>query len=143
SSVSFPEAVQEIQEDILTISARLKESKVKEITLGIEQDVIEALEVMIEALQKEIEKAKEEKEEPPPEDEPKEPADPELVDKLAELKMLRSLQRRVNARTKRMGRMYRGEQAKNTDVVDQLQKLSKRQARIQKAAYDLATERNK
>jgi hypothetical protein len=50
---------------------------------------------------------------------------------------------RVNGRTTRLGRLVDGEQAVDADVVNQLQRLSERQSRIQKATYDLATGRNK
>jgi len=141
SSVAFPEAVEQLREDILIVSRRLDDNKAREITQSIEKDIIEALSEMIEALQKEMEKAKEKD---PMEGKPKEgkPQDPALVDKLAELKMLRSLQLRINRRTKRLGRLIEGEQATKEEVVDQLQGLAKRQARIQDAAYDLASGKN-
>ena len=142
SSVAFPEAVEQLREDMLLVARRLKEMKVGELTQGIEKDIIEALEEIIEALQKEMEKLEEKEQEPmpPPENEPQ---DPPLVDQLAELKMLRSLQMRINRRTRTLGRLIDGEQATDAEVVQQLQDLSKRQARIQKATYDLATGRNK
>ena len=141
SSVAFPEAVEQLREDILIVARRLDDNKAREITQAIENDIIEALKEMIEALQKEMEKAKEEE---PKEGEPKEgkPQDPALVDKLAELKMLRSLQLRINRRTKRLGRLIDGDQATKEEVVDQLQGLAKRQSRIQDAAHDLVTGKN-
>ena len=75
-----------------------------------------------------------------------EPPEPPLVDILAELKMLRSLQLRVNRMTKQFGRMIEspdGEQALKGEVLDQLRRLAVRQARIQQATYDLATGKNK
>jgi hypothetical protein len=57
--------------------------------------------------------------------------------------MLRTLQMRINHRTKRLGRMVEGEQALDADILGQLQNLAERQARIQKATYDMATGRNK
>ena len=54
-----------------------------------------------------------------------------------------TLQLRVNRRTKRLGRLIDGEQATEADVVDQLRQIATRQARIQKATYDLATGRNR
>jgi len=145
SSVAFPEAVKQLREDMLIVARRLNENQVSEITQAIERDIIEALAEAIEALKKEIEKLKEKKKKPQP---PKEgePSDPPLVDILAELKMLRSLQLRVNRATKRFGRMIEspdGEQAFKQDVLEQLQRLSNRQSRIQEATYDLATGRNK
>ena len=65
-----------------------------------------------------------------------------LVNKLAELKMLRSLQYRVNRRTKQLGRLVEGEQALDVDVVSQLRQLSDRQSKVQKATYDLSTGQN-
>jgi hypothetical protein len=97
---------------------------------------------MIESLQKEMEKKDQKQQKQPPGESPP-PSDPTLVETLAELKMLRSLQLRINGRTQRLGREITGEQATQAEVVSQLQKLSARQARIQKATYDLATGRNK
>ncbi len=145
SSVAFPEAVEQLREDMLTVARRLDENHVGEITQAIERDIIEALAEAIEALKKELEKLKDKKKKKQP---PKngQPADPPLVDILAELKMLRSLQLRVNRMTKQFGRMIEnpdGEQALKADVLEQLQRLAGRQSRIQQATYDLATGRNK
>jgi len=56
--------------------------------------------------------------------------------------MLRSLQYRVNRRTKQLGRLVEGEQAVDSDVIKQLRQLSDRQAKVQKATSDLATGKN-
>ena len=142
SSVAFPEAVEQIRDDMQTVARRLEREEVGELTQLIEKDIIEALEEIIEALQKEMEKSDDEP--PPPDDQPPmEPPDPALVDKLAELKMLRSLQKRINRRTKRLGRMIEGDQAQKPDIVSQLQNLAKRQARVQEVTYDLVTGRNR
>jgi len=139
SSVAFPEAVEQLREDILTVAHWLERAEVGQLTQSTEQDIIEALEEIIEALQREMEKLKKKKQQ----QQQGQPADQALVDKLAELKMLRTLQMRVNRRTKRLGRLVRGEQATEADVVDELQKLSKRQYRIQEVTYDLATGKNR
>lgn len=65
------------------------------------------------------------------------------MDQLAELKMLRSLQLRVNRRTKQLGRTFDGEQATQEEAVQQLQQLSGRQSRIQQATSDLVKGKNK
>ena len=145
SSVAFPEAVEQMRDDMLDVARRLSENQVGEITQTIERNIIESLAEAIEALKKELEKLKEKKKKPQP-PKPGTPADPPLVDILAELKMLRSLQLRVNRMTKQFGRMIEspdGEQALKADVLEQLQKLGARQGRIQEATYNLATGRNK
>ena len=146
SSVAFPEAVEQLREDMLTVARRLDGNDVGEITQAIERDIIEALAEAIEALKKELEKLKDKKKNPPPPPPNGEPPEPPLVDLLAELKMLRSLQLRVNRMTKQFGRMIDspdGEQAVKADVLEQLQRLAIRQARIQETTYNLATGRNK
>ncbi|MGE5192117.1 MAG: hypothetical protein ACM3U2_06400 [Deltaproteobacteria bacterium] len=142
SAIAFPEAVEQMRDDMRIVVTRLERTDVAELTQAIEREIVLALEEMIDALQKEMEKNKDKKkDQPPPKD--GQPQEPPLVDQLAELKMLRTLQLRINHRTKRLGRMVEGEQAQDLDVVSQLQNLADRQARIQKATYDMATGRNK
>ncbi len=57
--------------------------------------------------------------------------------------MLRSLQFRVNRRTKEIGRLVKGEQASNSGLLQDLSKLARRQAEIQEATYIIATGRNR
>lgn len=142
SSIAFPEAVVQIREDMLTSARRLERLEVGELTQSIQKDIIEALEEILDALQKELEKSKD-RQQQQQQQQQQQPQDPALVDALAELKMLRSLQYRVNRRTKQIGRMVEGEQAAETDLVQQLRELSARQAKIQRTTYDLATGRNR
>ena len=145
SSVAFPEAVEQIREDMLTVARRLERVDVGEITQNIEQDIVEGLKEIIEALQKELEKLKDKKQQQQQQDQEQQQQQKQqqgLVNKLAELKMLRSLQYRVNRRTKQLGRLVEGEQALDVDVVSQLRQLSDRQSKVQKATYDLATGKN-
>ncbi len=143
SSVAFPEAVEQMRDDMQTVVLRLDSAKVGELTQDIERDIIQGLEEMVEALQKEIEKQKDKKQQQQQQQQQQQKKDPAVVDQLAELKMLRALQLRINRRTKRMGRLIEGEQAEQPDLVEQLQKLSERQRRIQQATYNLATGKNK
>jgi len=141
SSVAFPEAVEQMRDDMLSVVRLLERTEVGELTQGIQRDIIEVLEEMIEALQKEMEKKKNEQQQQQP-GEQGQPGDDELVDKLSELKMLRSLQLRVNRRTKRLGGLVKGEQATDAEVVEQLRSLARRQAQVQQAAHNLATGKN-
>ena len=145
SSVSFPEAVIELREDMLVVSRRLEESKVGKLSQAIEKDIIESLEEMIDALQKELEKVEDEQKDQEKKDQQQQQQDqePPLVDKLAELKMLRALQLRINRRTRRLARLIDGEEAVEKDVLEQLKELARRQSRVQRAARDLATGRNR
>ena len=142
SSVAFPEAVEQLRADMLDVARRLDQFDTARYTQDIERDIIEALEEVIEALQRELEKSREQREQEPQEGQP---ADPALVDMLAELKMLRSLQHRINRRTRSIGRMINTAEGQATEgeLVNDLRMLARRQAAVQQATYDLATGRNK
>jgi hypothetical protein len=65
------------------------------------------------------------------------------VDKLAELKMIRTLQMRVNSRTKRFSKLLAdgAEQADEPELIDALERLAERQHKIERAAHDIVTGR--
>jgi hypothetical protein len=143
TAVAFPEALDQLRQDVRQVVQRLAEAKVDKITQGIEEDVIAALEEMIQALQK-AQKDRQKKQ-PPPGSKPMEgeAQDPPLVDVLAELKMIRALQMRVNTRTERYSKLIEGEQARNPDLVEALRRLSERQERVYKITRDLHTGKNR
>jgi hypothetical protein len=71
-----------------------------------------------------------------------EPTEPPLIHKLAELKMIRSLQVRIYKRTQRYGEMIEGEQADSADLLEALESLAERQQRVYQATADLEQGRN-
>ncbi|WP_339729900.1 hypothetical protein [uncultured Gimesia sp.] len=143
SSVAFSEALSQVQEDVQTVAYRLNRTQVGELTQEIEKDIVSALEEMIEALQKEMEKSEEEKKQQQQQQQQGSPQDKALIDMLAEIKMLRSLQFRVNKRTRRIEKLALENNSNQADIFEQLQQLSNRQTRIQSATYILATGKNK
>jgi hypothetical protein len=142
SSVAFPEAVEQMRDDMQQVVERLTAVKVDAITQGLEQDIIAALEETIAALEKAIKDL--EKNRTPPGQLPMagQPTEPQLVDKLAELKMIRSLQMRIYQRTQRYGQMIEGEQAEEAELIEALRELAERQQRVHKATADLGKGRN-
>ena len=139
---AFPQAVEAIQEDAQSVRRLLDKNNVGELTQTIEKGIIEALEEMIDALQKEMEKLEEQQQQDSQQQQQGEPQDDPLVDKLSELKMLRSLQLRINRLTRQLGRQIEGDQAEEPELLNQLRTLARRQQKIQAATYDLATGRN-
>ncbi len=138
TAVAFPEAVEQMREDMQQVVLRLARAKVGQITQAIEEDIIAALEEMIEALKKAQKDMKGKKPCPcackckPP-----------LIDTLAELKMIRALQMRVNRRTQRYSKLIEGEQAESAELIDALQRLAEREQRIHRVTQDLEMGRNK
>jgi hypothetical protein len=144
TSVSFPLAVEDVREDVGIVARRLEEAKVGELTQEIQKDIVEALQEMVAALQKEMEKGDDKKQQgqqqqqQAPQDQQ---GDPVLVELLAELRMLRTLQKRINRRTKQVGRELKGDQAEDAELLQQLDRLAERQARIRQTAIDIARTR--
>ena len=142
SSVAFPEAVQQMIGDMQAAAGLLGEANTGSTTQLREQMVLETLEEIILALQKEMEQNRQQKQQQQQKKQAS-PEDEKLVNQLAELKMIRSLQNQVNRVTKQLGVEIDGEKATDTERRKLAEDLAKRQQRIQSATYDLSTGRNK
>jgi hypothetical protein len=156
SAVAFPEVFIQIRSDMMNVSRRLRKTDTASMTQTIEQDIIDTLKEMIEALKK-AQKDQQAKKQQPQQQQQSPPGDDKLIDLLAELKMIRSLQVRVNARTKAYSRDYEGkeqaplptaeltpdEKEKTERVLDELKDLADRQAKIFEVTEDIAKGRNK
>ena len=86
----LPQGVEQVRDDMLTISTRLSGNEVGQFTQSVERDVIESLEEMVTALQNEIEKRQKQDENRRQQRGQRGQGDEEkqLVQDLAELKML-------------------------------------------------------
>ncbi len=130
SGVAFPEAFQEVREDMKHVKNRLDITDPGILTQGIEKDIIASLDEMIDALKKQQKKMDDRKNPPPGSGKPPPPPDQKLLDQIAELKMIRAMQMRINTRTKTYGRLYQGEQAADPTIQGELRNLSERENRI-------------
>jgi hypothetical protein len=151
SAVAFAEVFSQVKGDMETVAARLRKTDTGVVTVAIEDQIIDTLKEMIEALKKAQADSKKKSQGggsgmPQPD---------RLLDLLAELKMIRSMQKRVNARTELYGKQYAGEQAPPPEqgsnneereryerIQTELKDLSKRQQKIGKVTHDIATGKN-
>jgi hypothetical protein len=148
SSVAFPEAVEQMREDMEQVTERLREAKVDALTLSLESDIITALEEIVEALQKAQQEAEDRRNNPPPGNSQGGEMETPLVDAIAELKMIRALQMRVNKRTQTYANMladpeHEVGQATDEDLIDSLSQLAEREERIREITRDIILEKNK
>jgi hypothetical protein len=146
SAVVFPEAMEQAREDMQQVVLRLAQGKVEQITQSIELDIIAALEEMVDALkkaQKDQEQEQGKKKPPRRPGQENEPQERPLVDLLAEIKLIRAMQMRVNTRTERYSKLIDGEQADKADLIQALQWLAERQQRIHRVTRDLELGRNR
>lgn len=143
TAVVFTEVFRQLKEDMELVQNRLGKTDVGPFTQSTEEDIIRTLEDMIKAL----EKARKDNQQPPPPPgppgTPPPPGPKDLLDKLAELKLVKSRQIIVNNRTEKYGKLYPGEQAETKDIQDELKKLGKDQSKLHKMIVDMATEKNK
>ena len=141
--VAFPVALEQIREDMVQVAEWLAQGKVGAVTQGTEEDVIAALEEMIEALKKAIKDQRQQRRPPPGGSQQGEPRDPPLVDALAELKMIRSLQMRINRRTQRYGRLKPASAPEQSEVDAAKARLAGRQQQLYRIIRDLDLGKNR
>jgi hypothetical protein len=148
SSVAFPESVQQMREDMQFVADRLAKSHVGRLTQGIEEDIIEALEEMLEALEKAQADQEERKQQQSPPSAGGTPGDLPLVDAIAELKMLKALQLRINRRTTRYATLLDNAddpvgRPSDEQLLLSIQNLSDRQGRLHQITRDISLGKNK
>jgi hypothetical protein len=124
---------------------RLAAAKADKLTLGIEEDIIAALQDMIEALQKAQQDLQQQQQQGPQQQ--MDPEDQPLVDKIAELKMIRALQDRVRKRTVRYAGLLDDEEDPVGEATDEelrtaIQKLAERQQSITRVTRDIVLGKN-
>jgi hypothetical protein len=155
SAIAFAEVFLQVRTDMTTVANHLRKTDTSVVTQTVENDIIATLQEMIEALKK----ARKDNKNPPPPPRPGQqgpPPDQRLIDMLAELKMIRSMQLRVNSRTEVYGKQYEGEQApaptlaadaKLREQYEMIQRelrdLGERQLKIEKVTSDIAKGKNK
>jgi len=142
SSVAFPEALEQMRENMVTVSDRLIRGDTASTTQVIEELIVETLDEMILALQQEMDRKKDQKRQQQQQQQQDE-QEPELVQKIAELKIIRTLQNQINRLTRVIGRDVEEGQARDPDQLKLTDDLARRQKRLQQATYDLAVGKNK
>jgi len=153
SAVAFPRLFEETVIDMTRVRERLNQANVRQDTQDMEKDIIDSLKEMLEALKKAQQDLQQSKGSPPPGGGGGPPPEQKLLDEIAELKMIKNLQVKVNDRTIRQGKKIEGEQADlNNSKMEkaevqqlktELKDLSNRQINIEEMARDIATGKNK
>jgi membrane-associated HD superfamily phosphohydrolase len=136
SSVAFPEALQQARTDMRTVANRLRRVKTDEVTQALEEDIIATLEETLAALQKALQELREQKASQQQQQQGS-PGEQPLVDQLAELRMIRALQIRVNRRTEFYDGLIEGNHTAELELLEALRELAQRQERIFEATRDL------
>ncbi len=143
SSVAFPEVVDAIRSDTANVADRLAETKIDQVTQGIQKDILANLEEMIGALQKaqrDLEQKKQQQQEGQQQQQGQ--GEQPLVESLAELKLIRTMETRIKSTTERYAELLEAGETTGDDVLPLLQGLSERQTRLYRITRDLVQKRN-
>ncbi|QDU56059.1 coiled-coil domain-containing protein [Aeoliella mucimassa] len=145
TSIAFPETTEQIAEDMQSVTARLATGSAGPITQTVELDIIAGIQDMIGALEQARDELAQQQGSPPPPGEGGggSPGESPLVPKLAELRMIRTLQARVYKRTQDLGGLADNPQVKPAELAAELEKLADRQERIFEATRDLNSDANR
>jgi hypothetical protein len=143
SSVAFPEIMSQIRGDTVRVGEMLAASQIDGLCQGLQEDILAALEEMIAALakaQKDLEKKQQQAQEgqPPPSGEQEQP----LVENLAELKLIRTMETRIQKTTNRYSEQLKLGDSKAEEIEPLLKDLSDRQLRLYRITRDLVMKRN-
>ncbi len=136
--------MEQVNIDLANVADRLRKADISKLTTSIEQEIISSLEEMIAALvqvQKD-QKEKKKKKQQGAQQQQGEAGEQPLVDKLAELRLIRTLQLRINNRTNSLSQMLSDPtdvvgQATETDLLNEIKGLAERQANIRQVARDI------
>jgi hypothetical protein len=141
SAVAFLEVFRQLSQDMQSVQRRLGKTDVGTLTQNIEQDIIDTLKEMIAAL-KEAQRPQPPNPNPPtPPNDPRPPQDGRLLKLISELKLIRSMQLKINKRTESLGRDE--PQSSDAETRRDLRELAERQGKIQQVTRDIAVEKNK
>ena len=124
------------------MAERLGETKIDAVTQGIQQDILAALEEMIAATQKaqrDLEKKKQQQQGQPQQGGKQEQP---LVEALAELKLIRTMETRIKTTTSRYSGLLESKESTAEETLPLLQDLSERQNRLYQITRDLVLKRN-
>ncbi len=155
TAVAFAEMFTMVRQDMGRVQKRLNETDTGKVTVAIEDDIIGHLKDMVDALKKQREANKNkqnQQQQPKQPGQPRQPGEDPLVDVIAQLKLLRSMQEGINKRTELYHNEYQGEQAPvpgdgktekekahYKEIQDEMRDLADTEARIGKILKDLLT----
>jgi hypothetical protein len=139
SAVAFARVLEEVRQDMIAVQRRLSDIRVGQDTQLIEENIIAMLKDMVLALKKAQQDMKQKQQNPPPPSGQQKPGNQKLIDLLAELKLIKSLQLQVNSRTRMYAGKYQGEQTADPLIQAELQQLSQRQAKLEEMVNKIAT----
>ncbi len=149
TSAAFPESLSHIISDMQKVYDRLSKADVGKLTIGIEEDIVSSLEELVAAMSeiKKENKDRKDKQAQSPGGQQGQPGEQPLVNQLAEMRLIKTLQIRINKRTQKLSEVLKDPndvvgQADAEDIQSQLRELAERQASIKQVTRDIVIGKN-
>lgn len=139
ASIAFAEVVEQLRDDVALVVSLLAKAETGSFTQNIESDIMLSLGEMIESLQRKLQELRDKANQP---SQGGGKANSALVDRLAELKMIRSLQKRVNDRTDQVAGLLQSGKPPGEEILKTLRDLAQRQDRIYQITHDITVGKN-
>ena len=139
TSIAMPETLSQIREDMRHIADRLDRAEPYRLTINLEQEVIESLEELLEAVHRELQKDENQIE---MSGQASPPGQAALLDLLAEIKIVRAMQVRINHGTRLCEQILETGSANAEEIADRLKTLSRRQKKTYQITRDLGQKNN-
>lgn len=145
SATAFPETVLQVRDDMEEVATRLRDSKVDPLTLSIEEDIVDGLQDILDALvaaQEENKQNQEQSESNPGASPQGQTGEAPLVNQIEELKLIRNLQKRIHQRHERYAKLLGQPEdpvgyTSDPEIQRALDRLSERQSQLQKITRDV------
>lgn len=135
------EVLGETIHDMRRVTDLLANGQADAVTLELEASILDALEEMLAAVEESEKKLEEEKGQDSDAQATETDQDPALIDRIAELKMIRSAQVRIWKRTQNIGKLISDETTQDPQHLETLRDLSRQQEKIRKIIHEMATEK--
>ena len=143
TAAAMTEALTTAAEDMDAVIKLFNQANVGMVNQTRQENIMATLEELIDAV-KRAQKDKDDKNKPKSKKQEGQMSEMEsaLVDALAELRIIRSMQLRINKTTQRCKKLITGAAAENPDVIQALDELSTRQQRLQQILRDISLGKN-
>ena len=138
----YTRVLEEVRQDMIAVQRRLNDTYVGKDTQEVEENIITMLKEMLLALKKAQQDQQQQQKQDQQQQQPQKPGDKKLIEQVAELKLIRTLQMNVNSRTKGTAERYKGEQASSPIIQAELKQLADKQANLQDMVNKIASGNN-
>ena len=143
TAVAMTEALASAVEDIEGVIELFNKANVGVSNQTRQENIIATLEELLEAIKRELKDMEDKEQQSQDGESPGGEMMEALVDQLAELKMIRSMQMRINKTTQRCQKLITGAAAEDPEVINVLNELSVREERLRQILHDISIGKNK